>query len=99
MNLLKSEDAAAIIDAFQQNLAELDDEITALSTIRDIINTFISRSKAKTLCPPSLGMICCITLLMLCGTLPVHAKGIVSWYNRECRWRVSKKELFVIAKI
>lgn len=43
--ILKSENTAAIIDAFQQNLAEVDDEITALSTIRDIINTFISRLK------------------------------------------------------
>ena len=43
--ILKSENTAAIIDAFQQNLAEVDDEITALSTIRDIINTFIMRLK------------------------------------------------------
>lgn len=43
--ILKSENTAAIIDAFQQNLAEVDDEITALSTIRNIINTFISRLK------------------------------------------------------
>jgi Predicted transcriptional regulators len=41
--LLRSENTAAIIDAFQQNLAEVDDEITALSTIRDIISTFITR--------------------------------------------------------
>lgn len=43
--ILESENTAAIIDAFQQNLAEVDDEITALSTIRDIINTFIARLK------------------------------------------------------
>ncbi len=43
--ILKSENTAAIIDAFQQNLAEVDDEITALSTIREIIDTFISRLK------------------------------------------------------
>jgi DNA-binding transcriptional MerR regulator len=43
--ILKSENTAAIIDTFQQNLAEVDDEITALSTIRDIIGTFISRLK------------------------------------------------------
>ena len=43
--ILKSENTVAIIDAFQQNLAEVDDEITALSTIRDIINSFISRLK------------------------------------------------------
>ncbi|MDD4496365.1 MAG: effector binding domain-containing protein [Eubacteriales bacterium] len=43
--ILKSENTAVIIDAFRQNLAEVDDEITALSTIRDIINSFISRLK------------------------------------------------------
>lgn len=32
--ILESENTAAIIDAFQQNLAEVDDEISALSTIR-----------------------------------------------------------------
>ena len=41
--ILKSENTAAIINAFQQNLAEVDDEITALSTIREIINSFITR--------------------------------------------------------
>ncbi len=43
--ILQSENTAAIIDAFRQNLSEVDDEITALSTIRDIINTFITRLK------------------------------------------------------
>jgi DNA-binding transcriptional MerR regulator len=43
--ILQSENTAEIIDAFQQNLSEVDDEITALSTIRDIIGTFISRLK------------------------------------------------------
>ncbi|MDD4493889.1 MAG: effector binding domain-containing protein [Eubacteriales bacterium] len=43
--ILQSEKIAEIITVFQQNLAEVDDEITALSTIRDIINTFILRLK------------------------------------------------------
>ncbi len=43
--ILQSENTAAIIEAFQQNLNEVDDEITALSTIRDIINTFVTRLK------------------------------------------------------
>jgi len=41
--ILQRENIAAIIEAFQENLNEVDDEITALSTIRDIINTFIIR--------------------------------------------------------
>jgi len=43
--ILQSEDTTAIINAFQQNLAEVDDEITALSTIREIISNFIIRLK------------------------------------------------------
>jgi len=43
--ILQSENAAEIIDTFRRNLEELDDEITALSTIRDIIDTFITRLK------------------------------------------------------
>ena len=41
--ILKSENATSIINAFQQNLEEVDDEITALSTIREIISSFITR--------------------------------------------------------
>lgn len=41
--ILQSENTAAIIDTFRQNLAEVDDEITALSTIREIISSFITR--------------------------------------------------------
>ncbi|MDD4772703.1 MAG: effector binding domain-containing protein [Eubacteriales bacterium] len=41
--ILKSEDIAEIIDTFRQNLAEVDEEMTALSTIREIINSFITR--------------------------------------------------------
>ncbi|MCL2707543.1 MAG: MerR family transcriptional regulator, partial [Defluviitaleaceae bacterium] len=43
--ILQSENTAVIIEAFQENLNKVDDEITALSTIRDIINTFITRLK------------------------------------------------------
>lgn len=41
--ILQSDDTAAIIETFRQNLAEVDEELTALSTIRDIISRFIDR--------------------------------------------------------
>jgi len=41
--ILQSENTAEIIETFQENLNEVDDEITALSVIRDIINTFVTR--------------------------------------------------------
>ena len=46
--ILQSENTLGIIETFQQNLNELDDEITALSTIRDIISTFITSLKENT---------------------------------------------------
>jgi len=42
-DILKSENIAEIIGTFRQNLSEVDEEITALSTIRDIISNFINR--------------------------------------------------------
>lgn len=42
-DILKSDDTAVAINAFNQNLAEIDDEITALSTIKSIIQTLLKR--------------------------------------------------------
>lgn len=41
--VLESDDAAEIIDTLQQNLNEVDVEITALSTIRSILDSFITK--------------------------------------------------------
>ena len=41
--IMQSDDAVVLIDTFQKNLSEIDEEITALSTIRDIIDGFITR--------------------------------------------------------
>ncbi len=42
-DILKSEDNVTAINAFQQNLVEIEDEITALSTIKNIIQTLLER--------------------------------------------------------
>jgi len=47
-DILKGEDTAAAINAFNQNLAEIDDEIAALSTIKDVIQTLLERLRLKT---------------------------------------------------
>lgn len=39
--ILNNTDAVAAIDIFRRNIEELDEEITALSTIRDILNRFV----------------------------------------------------------
>lgn len=41
--VLESENTAGIIETLQQNLNEVDDEINALSTIRSILSTFITK--------------------------------------------------------
>ena len=41
--ILQRGDAAVAIEAFEHNLAEIEDEITALSTIRNVIKSFIER--------------------------------------------------------
>ncbi|WP_447880149.1 MerR family transcriptional regulator [Serratia fonticola] len=41
--VLQSADGRVAIDVFESNLADIEDEITALSTIRSVINTLIKR--------------------------------------------------------
>lgn len=41
--ILQSNDSAVAIDAFRQNLNEIEDEITALSTIKDVIESLLKR--------------------------------------------------------
>ncbi len=45
--ILQDENVALAIEVFQQNLNEIDDEIIALSTIRNIIQSFIERLSSK----------------------------------------------------
>lgn len=42
-DILKSEDSAVAIHAFSQNLTEIEDEITALNTIKSVIETLLNR--------------------------------------------------------
>lgn len=41
--ILENENTSEIIETFRQNLSDIDDEITALSTIRSILNIFITK--------------------------------------------------------
>jgi DNA-binding transcriptional MerR regulator len=45
--ILLTENTALAIDIFQQNLSEIGDEITALETIKSVIQSFIERLKIK----------------------------------------------------
>ena len=43
--ILQSDNALVAIESFEHNLAEIEDEITSLSTIRDVIRSFITQLK------------------------------------------------------
>lgn len=45
--ILKNQDAAVAIEVFRQSVSEINDEITALSTIRSILSAFINRMQEK----------------------------------------------------
>ena len=45
--ILLTEDASVAIEIFQQNLSEIGDEITALETIKSVIQSFVERLKIK----------------------------------------------------
>lgn len=49
--ILNNTNAVAAIEIFQQNIEELDEEITALSTIREILNHFIAELSKTTELP------------------------------------------------
>ena len=45
--ILENRDAAAIIELFQKNINELDDELTALSTIKKILQQFVDELRER----------------------------------------------------
>jgi len=45
--ILLTENTALLIDVFQQSLSEIGDEITALTTIKNVIQSFIERLNIK----------------------------------------------------
>lgn len=48
VEILKRKDTAATIKVFQQNLIDIEDEITALSTIKNVIQAFLERLQVHT---------------------------------------------------
>lgn len=45
--ILENQDASAVIELFQQNINELDDELTALSTIKKILQQFVDELRER----------------------------------------------------
>lgn len=73
--ILKSPDAAAVIDIFKRNIAEVDAEITALSTIRRILDGFISELEKITDLKLRLDFLSNETAIKLAGALTVSQKN------------------------
>lgn len=69
--ILESEDISEIIETFRQNLNEVDDEITALSTIRTILNTFITRLNENTNLDIKVGLLDDISILNVVDSLTI----------------------------
>lgn len=65
-DILGSEDASVAIHAFEQNLAEIQDEITALSTIKTLIESFLERLHLRS---DTLGLLDDVSLLEIVDTL------------------------------
>ena len=47
-SILRNQDSTTVIDAFKENIAQLNGEIHALSTIRSILNHFVTELQEKT---------------------------------------------------
>ncbi len=70
--ILQSERTSSLIDVFCRRLAEVDDEITALSTIRDILDGFLERLREATDEDISVNLLDDPALLEAVDALTVH---------------------------
>lgn len=69
--ILESENAVEIIETFRQNLNEIDDEITALSTIRFVLEKFISRLRENINFDIKIGLFDDISILDIVDSLTI----------------------------
>lgn len=70
-DILKNEDAIQALDVFRSNLSEVEDEITALSTIKSILNTLISHIHKSTSTKIKLNLLGDEAVLKIIDTLTV----------------------------
>lgn len=71
ITILESENSSEIIETLRLNLNEIVDEITALSTIRAILNTFINRLNENTQLDIKLSLLDDISILDVVDSLTV----------------------------
>lgn len=69
--VLESDNTSEIIDTLQQNLSEVEDEITALSTIRSILDSFISKLNENMMIDLKVNLLDDSTILEITDSLTV----------------------------
>lgn len=69
--VLESDNTVDIIDTLQQNLNEIDDEITALSTIRSILDSFITKLNENMMIDLKVNLLDDSTILEIADSLTV----------------------------
>jgi len=74
--ILNNPDAAIVIEIFKKNIEELDAEVTALSTIRQILDSFVSELEAVANVNLSLNFLNGNSVLEMSNALPLISKNI-----------------------
>jgi len=68
-DILENQDAVAVIEIFRQNISELDEKITALSTVRSILSRFVDELREKADISLKLDLLNDTTMLAAVGSL------------------------------
>jgi DNA-binding transcriptional MerR regulator len=84
-DILNNQDAVAVIDIFKQNISQLDEEITALSTLKSILMGFVDELQEKADVYLKLELLNDKTMLAIASTL--------SFSQNKIKEKVSMEEL------
>lgn len=83
--ILANPDAATVVEIFKRNILELDSEITALSTIRKILNSFVSELEAVANVS--------LNLNFLNGDSVLEKVGFLSLIQKNIKEKITMNEL------
>jgi len=75
-DILKSQDAVAVIEIFRQNISELDERITALSTIKSILARFVAELQEKADVFLKLDLLSDKTMIAIVGSLSIPVSRV-----------------------
>jgi len=89
--ILSNPDAANVVEIFKKNMEELDSEITALSTIRRILDSFVSELEAMANVNLNLGFLNGISVLEMADSL--------SFIQKNTKEKITMSELTQAAEV